>query len=398
MRVWPAGFNDHAVAVGATLWNNDYWTSERAWHLSSDSLRGTAIGSSLDLMAPGGVGITAAWSSTSESYWSLDLIQPNRCDLHYIDVEEYFPGRAAFGGTSAAAPLVAGVAGWLKKIQPTLSGEDLAQVMMRTATDMGAPGFDVRFGNGRVNAAAAAALVTNPNWIEHGAVGAGGQPLLTMTADSVATTLTIVNATNLGIPNGTYACVRHRLVGLVALGGDFAQVPALWVRRQASNGLPLLSTWDEDQQSSWGGVLSPTSAGSAWFETYVYRLSGLDNRFVPCTPEEARIAYTAIAPSHTLDVPTTAGPLALSIRTTLSPARSRAVFSATGVVAGPIRVEVFDITGRRLATLHEGTTGGGKATLEWDGRTAGGMCGAGMYVCRIEQPGRRAACRFAFIR
>ncbi|MEO5988147.1 MAG: hypothetical protein ABIU54_08850 [Candidatus Eisenbacteria bacterium] len=61
--------------------------------------------------------------------------------------------------------------------------------------------------------------------------------------------------------------------------------------------------------------------------------------------------------------------------------------------------EVFDVSGRRLSTLFEGTSVDANTSLEWDGRVqGGGSVSPGMYICRIEQPGRRTACRFALIR
>lgn len=412
VRTYPAGFDEYVLAVGATLWNNTYWTSHNVACLppmpgcaESDSLRGSKYGAWLDLTAPG-VGITAAYAygalegeeGCCDRYWNLDLgFEPGGAELCDM-TRPHNPYTMAFWGTSAAAPLVAGTAAWLTKIQPTLTGEDLAQVLQRTATDMGSPGRDVYFGHGRINAAAAAAMVSNPNWIEHGVLSGTSSPPLTVQADSIVGTIAISNAGNQGIPDAMYACVRYHLVGLRAFAGDFVQPPALWVRRADSRGMPAVTAWDEDQQPSWASVLT-FGEDLGWFETFVYRLTGFGNRFFPCAPEEATIAYTAIAPSGTLGVTGDAAPIALSVRTRLSPARARAAFDARGLVPGPLRVEVFDITGRRMSVLFEGDFVGGRSTYEWDGRSQGGVsCGAGMYICRVEQPGRRSACRFAFLR
>jgi thermitase len=58
-------------------------------------------------------------------------------------------------GTSLASPLVAGVAGLVAAATPELLNGEVREVVEKTATDLGAAGFDTLYGNGRVNAAAA---------------------------------------------------------------------------------------------------------------------------------------------------------------------------------------------------------------------------------------------------
>jgi serine protease len=60
-----------------------------------------------------------------------------------------------FGGTSAANPNMAGIASLVWSVNPTLTGEQLRQVLIETAMDLGEPGKDDHFGNGLVNADAA---------------------------------------------------------------------------------------------------------------------------------------------------------------------------------------------------------------------------------------------------
>ncbi|SIS50526.1 S8 family serine peptidase [Belliella pelovolcani] len=67
-----------------------------------------------------------------------------------------------FGGTSAAAPQVAGVAALMLSVNPNLTEIQVRTILQQTATDMGPAGFDNTFGYGRVNAekAVKAALPT----------------------------------------------------------------------------------------------------------------------------------------------------------------------------------------------------------------------------------------------
>ncbi|MEO0409426.1 MAG: S8 family serine peptidase, partial [Cyanobacteria bacterium P01_A01_bin.135] len=60
-----------------------------------------------------------------------------------------------FNGTSAAAPHVAGVASLVWSVNDKLSAGTVKQVLMQTATDLGARGYDRVYGSGIVNADAA---------------------------------------------------------------------------------------------------------------------------------------------------------------------------------------------------------------------------------------------------
>ena len=67
-------------------------------------------------------------------------------------------------GTSYATPLVAGIVGVTMSINPTLSPDEVIQLLKDTAQDLGASGWDQFYGFGRVDfgAAAAAASATVP--------------------------------------------------------------------------------------------------------------------------------------------------------------------------------------------------------------------------------------------
>jgi subtilisin family serine protease len=93
-------------------------------------------------------------------------------------------------GTSFASPLVAGAAAWVWTVRPQLDNTQLFEVMRRSATDIGAPGFDDATGWGLLNIPAALTFPAprrdpeepneRPSEIEpHGLFAKGNPPLTT---------------------------------------------------------------------------------------------------------------------------------------------------------------------------------------------------------------------------
>jgi hypothetical protein len=56
--------------------------------------------------------------------------------------------------------------------------------------------------------------------------------------------------------------------------------------------------------------------------------------------------------------------------------------------AGPVRLEIFDLTGRLVRTLVRGPAPFGSSTATWDGRAEdGSRVIAGVYFCRLSHSG-----------
>jgi thermitase len=71
-----------------------------------------------------------------------------------VDILSTLPGPKNWGmmsGTSMAAPFVAGVAGLVRSQFPKLNAKEVRAKIERSTDDLGTPGYDVKFGNGRVN-------------------------------------------------------------------------------------------------------------------------------------------------------------------------------------------------------------------------------------------------------
>lgn len=64
-------------------------------------------------------------------------------------------GYGQWWGTSFASPIVAGTVALMMAAKPSLQASDYEQTLIKTVSDLGTPGYDINFGYGRVDAAAA---------------------------------------------------------------------------------------------------------------------------------------------------------------------------------------------------------------------------------------------------
>lgn len=93
-------------------------------------------GAELDISAPG------SW------VWGLNM--PG-----YTDPDDGSPGYKWWDGTSMASPVVAGGIAWLWRAMPSLTNQEIIDLVESTATDMGSAGRDNAFGYGELNLTAA---------------------------------------------------------------------------------------------------------------------------------------------------------------------------------------------------------------------------------------------------
>ena len=129
----------------------------------NDSLRSfSSYGEFVDLAAPGG----GIWTTNSGG------------------------GYGTFGGTSSSTPVAAAVAALVIAANPSLTPDDIENVLASSSVDLGTPGKDSYFGNGRLDAAAAVAAAGS---------GSGGGP---DPADTVAPVVSIAGPTG-GMVSGT---------------------------------------------------------------------------------------------------------------------------------------------------------------------------------------------------
>ncbi|MBX2965620.1 MAG: S8 family peptidase [Cyclobacteriaceae bacterium] len=124
---FPANVNG-VITVGAINQNGNIWNY-------------SSRGPEMDLVAPSG-----------NLNLQGDVTTTDRMNGNGYEAGNYTD---RFGGTSAAAPQVSGVAALMLSINPNLTETQVRTILQQTATDMGASGFDNTFGFGRLNAHAA---------------------------------------------------------------------------------------------------------------------------------------------------------------------------------------------------------------------------------------------------
>ena len=122
------------VTVSAGNFGNDDGSSDNLYMVSVSATASTDVitswssfGSYIDVAAPG----SSVWSTVSGGTY------------------------APVSGTSFSAPVTAGVIGLIFAAKPSLTPQEAEEILEETADDLGAQGFDVMYGWGRVNAGSA---------------------------------------------------------------------------------------------------------------------------------------------------------------------------------------------------------------------------------------------------
>lgn len=107
------------------------------------------------------IGVSA--TNSSDQVWSLsnygdyvDVAAPGVIIYNtYHDLSNYYGGYAFYSGTSMAAPHVTGLVGLILSQAPARTLADVMQILTSSGDDLGAAGYDIYYGNGRIDAFAA---------------------------------------------------------------------------------------------------------------------------------------------------------------------------------------------------------------------------------------------------
>lgn len=148
---YPAAYPE-VIAVGATNHHDEIWYY-------------SCSGPELDIVAPSGdvPSYMYNFSSLGELFqWTTDITGIPGFSFYNMD-KNILDYSDTMGGTSGACPVVAGVAALVLSVNPNLTNEQVKAILIESAVDLGEPGFDEKYGYGRVDACVAVKLAMNPH-------------------------------------------------------------------------------------------------------------------------------------------------------------------------------------------------------------------------------------------
>lgn len=163
----------------------------------------------------------------------------------------------------------------------------------------------------------------------------------------------------------------------------------MWVRRANSKGMPNVTEWNDAERAPWGEV-GTVQSNSAFIETYVYRLLQQSpiGAWFPCDPSQAKVAYTAVGPTVSLGVEDLSKSLELTIEGGTVVRQGSVRFRLSGLRMGPVKLEVFDIAGRRITQIVNRCMDQPALDVSWDGLDHNGRrVGRSLLLCRLQQGG-----------
>lgn len=134
-------------------------------------------------------------------------------------------------GTSFSSPLVAGVVALMMSSNPALSPAQIESLLFATATDLGAPGKDIHFGHGRVDAQAAVLAAAGS------AVADTQAPTVSLTSPTGGSTVAgLVGIDASAADNTGVTRVELRVNGSTIASDSVAPYQFSWDSRQWPNG------------------------------------------------------------------------------------------------------------------------------------------------------------------
>jgi hypothetical protein len=173
----------------------------------------------------------------------------------------------------------------------------------------------------------------------------------------------------------------------VSITGDYSGSTYTVWRTHASGGEPVQIT---DRSILCMGSCFAEDRGAVPGESYLYL-------FAVTLPADAGAAPVEFGPYLATISPALARPLGVFVYP--NPGRGPTgiqlyVAGAPGERAVTAEAALYDLSGRRVRSLHRGSLARGLTTLSWDGRDErGGELGAGVYLLRLSAAGSSTVAR-----
>jgi hypothetical protein len=188
-------------------------------------------------------------------------------------------------GTSFAAPQVSGLAALMLSINPNLYNDDIENIIKITAEDKGAPGRDVYYGYGRINAGDALELLNSHQLFYY--------TTSSYTSSSTTDMYMDIYEPTAGL-NGEYLVSRRRLTKTVTF--PYVDDPHVWGRGIGTTGWAFTYPLEANHGYMNSHAYNVTNT-SATIQTCVYYVSttgGSPIGWYPCEPGDVVMAYTVM--------------------------------------------------------------------------------------------------------
>lgn len=273
----------------------------------------------------------------------------------------------------------------LRSYALSLYGEDIAQVLERTARDLGPAGKDVEFGYGCVDAAAAIGFVDNSRVV--------GQGTASNVSDIGETDTPQIFFEDVpGLIDGQYCTKKHEVRANIQFAQPFVSAPAVWGRTAHSTGWrshPNGATRNHvTEPTGWAEVVpgSVTKDGCT-LRAYVYQVFtclGAPQGWYPVQPSGVRLAWTAIGWANATAVETPESPRVLSLTQSPNPVTRSGEFQVTLPAASQISLRLFRIDGSMVREITKGAYPAGVHRFGWNAAGSRNQpLAAGVYLYRL---------------
>ena len=380
---YPASLSGAVTSVGAVWADNRRWedaalnndwncTYQLQGNCQSVTGCGSAFGDWIDLAAPGG-----------RSILTTDLAIPNPTRVTRYD-EVNGPCFDGFGGTSAATPVVSGVASFVLGLYPQLDGDDVHQILIRTADDVQSYGigFDQITGYGRVNADRASEFLLG---------SAVESRTVTAMATHAVSNRTMQFNDVPGLASSTnYFTKEYELRGTVSFSSAFLGTPTTWAKTSRTIGWSNENPHEGRRHAAGYAEVLPGSVTSSGctVRTYVYQVFDAGGGVIgwfPTDPASARAAWTAVGPSSVTGIgDDTATPRLLTVQALGNPVIDKTLIRFALPEPAQADLEVFDLAGRIVKILAGGEFPAGVHYVEWDATDLRGVrVPSGVYFYRL---------------
>jgi hypothetical protein len=265
------------MAYLSTIANGLYWAADHGAHIANvsyDALTGSStIQSAAQYMRnKGGLVVVAAGNSgvqqsisntptmiTVSATTSSDALASWSSYGSYVDVSapgsgiwttSKGGGYSAVNGTSFASPATAAVLALMKAANPGLSNTQLEEKLLSTTVDLGTPGYDIYFGAGRVNAAAAVAMAQQTLTPPPDTTA----PSVSLTSPGTGSTISGTVAVNANASDAVGVSRVDFYAGTTLIGSDSsAPYSVSWDTKSKANGSYSLTAKALDAAGNQGG-------------------------------------------------------------------------------------------------------------------------------------------------